>query len=267
MKDTKYKILLVEDDKLDRMAFTRMLEAQELPYDCKIAASASQAKEILESEKFDVIVSDYELGDGTGLEILELVKGTPFILVTGAGNEELVVQAWKAGAHDYLVKDIERNYLKTVSITIENAVRYHKMKERADLLSGAIMSTSDSVFITDLNDKFIFVNKAFCQTYGYEEKEILGKNSHILWIGKSDSKRTRSVFRTSITGGPWEVGFYHTRKDGTVFPVSLSRSIIKDENGNSLAIVGVIRDITELIKIEDKIRALNEKLQQETRIS
>jgi len=93
MKDTKYKILLVEDDKLDQMAFTRMLEAQELPYDCKIASSASQAREIIESEKFDIIVSDYELGDGTGLEILELVKGTPFVLVTGAGNEELVVQA------------------------------------------------------------------------------------------------------------------------------------------------------------------------------
>lgn len=267
MKDTKYRILLVEDDKLDQMAFTRMIESQNLPYDCRIASCVSQAREMLQTEKFDIIVSDYELGDGTGLDVLENVENTPFVLVTGAGNEELVVRAWKAGAHDYLVKDIERNYLKTVSITIENAVRYHKVKQQADLLSGAIMSTSDSVFITDLNDKIMFVNKAFCRTYGYEENEVVGKNSHILWIGKSDSKCTRSVFRTSITGGPWEVGFYHTRKDGTVFPVSLSRSIVKDDNGNSLAIVGVVRDITELIKIEDRIRALNEKLQQETRIS
>jgi len=57
MEDTKYKVLLIEDNKLDRMAFERFLEDEKLLYDYKAAQSISEAKEILKSEQFDIIVS------------------------------------------------------------------------------------------------------------------------------------------------------------------------------------------------------------------
>ncbi|MHC4475262.1 MAG: PAS domain-containing protein [Planctomycetota bacterium] len=266
MKDSKYRILLVEDDKLDQMAFVRAVRDQNLPYDCTIAGSAAEASEILDSQHFDIILTDYELGDGTGLDILNRVKDTPVVLVTGAGDEELAVTAWKNGACDYLTKDVHRNYLKTVSITIENAIEYKKAKDQARLLSGAVMSTIDSVYITDLEHNIVFVNKAFCKTYGYQEHEVIGKNCHVLWISETHSQYTRSVFRTSVVSGSQEVAFYHRRKDDSIFPVALSRSIIKDSAGNSMGVVGVVRDISELIEVEDRIKALNQKLRQEARV-
>ena len=217
MGKARYKILLIEDDKLDQKAFMR----------------------------FDVLVCDYSLGVGTALDILDLVKDTPVIIVTGAGDEEVAVKAWKAGAYDYLIKDLERNYLKTVPITIENAVNYKRMESRLRLLSHAILSTDDSVYITDLEDRITFVNKAFCETYGISPK--------------TDSRNIIQAFSVR------EVGSYHTRKDGSEFPVSLSRSIIKDGNGNEIALVGVARDVGERILIEDKIRTINQKLSQGNR--
>jgi len=264
MKDIRHKILLVEDNELDRMAFTRSVQDQELPYDCTTACSLAEALSILSCEQFDVVISDYSLGDGTALDVLDAVKDTPVIIITGAGDEAVAVNAWKAGAYDYLVKDVDRNYLKAVPITIENAVRQKKSKEQVQLLLGAIMSAADSIYITNLEDRIIFVNKAFCRTYGYEEEDIIGKNSNVLWIGKSQSKFTRSVFRTQIAVTDWEIGFYHRRKDGSLFAVSLSRSIIKDPGGKSVAVVGVVRDISGLILVEDKIKALNKKLQEES---
>jgi len=266
MKESRHRVLLVEDDELDRMAFTRSVEDANLPYDCRIAGSVSEARAILGPERFDIVISDYSLGDGTAFDILDMVKDIPVILVTGAGDEELVIKAWKAGAYDYLIKDLERNYLKAVPVTIENAIKYKKTKERLQLLSGAIMSTADSVYITDLEGKIIFVNKAFCKAYGYEEEEIMGKDGNVLWIGKSESDYTRSVFRTQISANDGEIGFYHKRKDGSIFPVSLSRSIIKDSTGKSVAVVAVLRDISGLILVEDKIKALNQKLQEEFRL-
>jgi PAS domain S-box-containing protein len=266
MKDARHKILLVEDDELDRMAFVRFVEGESLPYDCEIATSLAEAQGLLVSEHFDVVISDYSLGDGTALDVLELVKDAPVIIITGAGDEGVAVKAWKAGAYDYLIKDLERSYLEAVPITIENAVKYKKAKEQVQLLLGAVTSIADSVYISDLEDKIIFVNKAFCRTYGYEEEEVIGKNSSILWIGKSQSKYTRSVFRTRIAANDWEIGFYHRRKDETVFPASLSRSIIKDSNGNNVAVVGVVRDISGLILVEDRIRALDKKLQEESHL-
>ena len=150
METTRYKILLIEDDKLDQMAFVRMVEEKGFSYDCTVAGSVSEAKDILSTRRFDIVIADYSLGDGTAFDILDLVKNTPIIFVTGAGNEEIAAEAWMAGAYDYLIKDNERNYLKTVSITIENAIKHKRTEERLRLLSHAIVSTDDSVYITDL---------------------------------------------------------------------------------------------------------------------
>jgi PAS domain S-box-containing protein len=258
MEDTKYKILLVEDDKLDQAAFKQMVEGEKFPCEYRIAASVSEAVKALNADKFDAVISDYLLGDGTGLDVLYSIrKNVPFIFVTGAGDEETAVRAMKAGAYDYLVKDPARNYLKTVPITIENAIGHKRMEEKLKLLSHAIMSTDDSIYITDMKDNIIFVNRAFCETYEYSEEEIIGKNSNILWEKNSSKADTKKVYQ-AVTG--WEVGFYHIRKDGSEFPVSLTRSVIKDEEGNEIAIVSVARDISERIRVEDQLRTENMKL-------
>lgn len=261
MENTRYRILLIEDNDLDQMAFKRLVEGQELPYDCTMAGSASEATRILDSNQFDIVISDHLLGDGTAFDILDSAKNTPVIVVTGAGDEETAVKVWKAGAYDYLIKDLDLNYLKAIPITVENAIRHKVAEKKLQLLSGAIMSTDDSVYITDMQSKIIFVNKAFCKTYGYKEKEIVGKDGNILWIGKHQSQNTRSVFQTRTVESNWEVGFYHKRKDDSIFPVSLCRSTIKDSNGNDVAIVAVARDISKRILIEDEFKTANLRLE------
>ncbi|MHC4323338.1 MAG: PAS domain-containing sensor histidine kinase [Planctomycetota bacterium] len=266
MENTRYKILLIEDDALDQMAFKRFVDNNAIPYDCTVSGSVSEAKQVLNSERFDIIITDHSLGDGTALDILELSKNTPIIVVTGAGDEETAVKAWKAGAYDYLVKDINQNYLKAIPITVENAVRHSMVEKELQLLSGAVMSTDDSIYITNMQGKIVYVNKAFCKTYGYKEEEIVGQNGNLLWIGKNQSQNTRSVFQTKTVGSGWEVGFYHRRKDNSVFPVSLSRSNIKDAKGRDVAIVGVARDITERIIIEDELRTESVKLKKKVQL-
>ena len=263
MENIRYKILLVEDNELDQMAFKRCVDDNAIPYDCTIAGSVSEARDALNCDRFDIIIADHSLGDGTAFDILDSAKDTPIIVVTGAGDEETAVKVWKAGAYDYLIKDLDQNYLKAIPITVENAVSHKTVEKKLQLLSGAVMSTDDSVYITDMQGRIIFVNKAFCNTYGYEEQEIIGKNSAVLWIGKHQNENTRSVFQTRTVGSSWEVGFYHKRKNDSVFPVSLSRSTIKDSNGNEVAIVGVARDISERIFIEDELRTENQNLKKQ----
>jgi PAS domain S-box-containing protein len=231
-----------------------------------IAGSLAQARSILGSEQFDAVICDYMLGDGTAFDVLGMIKNVPFIVITGTGSEEIAVKAWRAGAYDYLIKDIERRYLKVLPITVENALRQKDTDQKLRLLSGAIMSTDDSVHITDLQGKIIFVNRAFCETYGYKKEEILGKDGSLLWIGSHQNINTRSVFQTQIMPGTWTVGFYHRRKDGSIFPVSLSRSIIKDADGNKIAVVSTARDITEHILVEDELRRANRELQQQNQL-
>jgi len=115
MKDRKIRLLLIEDDKVDQMAFERYVKNKELPYDYTIAGSVAEADKIIKSIRFDVIISDYSLGDGTSFELFDQFNDLPVIVTTGVGNEEVAVEAMKLGACDYLIKDSEGNYLKTLA--------------------------------------------------------------------------------------------------------------------------------------------------------
>ena len=123
---SRIRVLLVEDDKIDQQAFRRFVAEQHLLYDLSITGSVAEATAQLDTAKFDVLVVDYSLGDGTALDILTQAKNMPVVVVTGSGSEAIAVDALQAGAYDYLIKDIDRNYLKMIPVMIENTIRrYH----------------------------------------------------------------------------------------------------------------------------------------------
>jgi len=151
MENIRHKVLLIEDDEVDQVAFKRLVEKEVLLYDYSLAGSVSEAKKILSSETFEAIIIDYNLGDGTAFDIFNLVNGTPFVIVTGAGDEEIAVKAMKAGAYDYLIKDVNRNYLKVLPLVIEKAILNKKSENHLKLLSYAIMGINDSVYFTPIS--------------------------------------------------------------------------------------------------------------------
>ncbi len=235
------RILLIEDDIVDQLAFKRHVEREKLPYRFDAVKSLAEAKKILSAEAFDVIISDYNLGDGTAIDVCELWKGVPLIIITGAGNEGIAVKALKSGAYDYITKDKDRNYLKVLPLTVQKAVNSSRADRQMKMLLHAIMHISDSVYITNVDGTIRFTNSSFCQTYQYTSEEIFGRPASIIGENSSDGE------------------FLHRRKDGSEFFVSLSKSIIRDSNGDITAIVTVARDITEHKRAEEALRASEEK--------
>jgi signal transduction histidine kinase len=119
---TPIKLLFAEDNKTDQLLFERFVKKEKLPYRYQIAGTLQEAKFLLKQDAFDIIISDYNLGDGTALDLLKIARDTPVIVVTGAGDEQTAVQAMKLGAYDYLIKNLQSNHLLTLSFTVENAL-------------------------------------------------------------------------------------------------------------------------------------------------
>jgi PAS domain S-box-containing protein len=179
MEETRYKILLIEDDEIDKEAFERFVKDEKLLYDCTVAASVSEAQSILASEQFDTIVSDYSLGDGTALNILDSVKNTPIIIVTGSGDEEVAVKAWRGGAYDYLTKDSERNYLKAIPKAIENAIEHKKLEEALDRKQKNLETIFDAapvgMLLADENTIITRINNTIKQLVHREYQQIINQ--------------------------------------------------------------------------------------------
>lgn len=153
MEQPKIRLLYVDDNKVDLYGVARLVKQQDLPYEAVYVESASEFKERLKSETFDVVLLDFMLNEGTAFDLFDHVpQGTAIVIITGSGNEEVAVKAMKLGASDYLIKDGEGHWLKTVPITIQNAIKSrdaelalkkaheeleHKVAERtADLLEA-----------------------------------------------------------------------------------------------------------------------------------
>ncbi|MCP4659692.1 MAG: EAL domain-containing protein, partial [bacterium] len=252
------RLLFVEDDAVDRMAFERFLRREDLDYDCTQAGSLAEARELLGRESYDVVLADFNLGDGTAIEILKLGLDLPIIVVTGVGNEETVVNAMRAGAYDYLIKDVEHRYLKMVPVTIENALRQHASKQEIRMLSQAMTCINDCTYVTDLADRFIFVNETFCLTYGYSAAEIEGRTPEVLWADDGEQDLPPGAQSPLPPGG--EKGeCWHRRRDGSRFAVLLSRSAIVDDRGVQIAVVGVVRDISDRKHWETALRESEER--------
>lgn len=141
---------------------------------------------------------------------------------------------------------------------------YMHSVERIKMLAHAIKSVSECISITDMKDKIIFVNEAFMKTYGYSEEELIGNNIAII-RSKVFSKEAKNILTETLKGG-WKGEIINKRKDGTEFPIYLSTSVIKDENENLIALIGVAADITEAKKSRDELIKAKEKAEEINRL-
>jgi PAS domain S-box-containing protein len=249
-------VLLIEDDAIDQIVFKRFIKNAGCNYNVSYACSVKTAKEFLENNNYDVVIVDYFLGDGTAFDLMDCFGNIPVIFTTGVGDEETAVRAMKAGIYDYIIKDVDRNYIKLFPLAIENTLKIKRDKENLKMLSQAITAVNDSVYICNINCEVTFVNKVFLQTYGYNENEILGKNCSILWSDMSSFENAKTVLLDKGIGE-----FTHKCKDGSIFPIQISRSIIKDSNGIDSRIINVVRDISERKQAEEIILLEKEKAQ------
>ncbi len=276
-ENSKYRILLVEDDKIDQAAFERLVKQQGLSYDYTIVGSFTQAKGILASTRFDVAIVDYLLGDGTAFDVLQLANDTPVIFATGAGDEEIAVKAMKAGAYDYIIKDAQRNYLKILPQVVEKALahkktadalkQYHnnlealvkerteQLEEEKELLAVTLCSMSDGVIAVDVQKRIILFNKVAENLTKWKYHEVQGKIVDEIFhpIDEKTKNPGESPIDKVLSSRETETGSDRDAliaRDGRECPISATAAPIRKNDGTMLGIVTVLRDVSREREID-----------------
>jgi len=136
----------------------------------------------------------------------------------------------------------------------EDITEQKKLNEALKMYGQALTNIVETVTITDMEDRLIYVNNAFTRLYGYSKEEVLGKHISIMLPKDTYSGIPEEVHCQSHLNS-WYGELKNVTKEGKTFDILLSTSLIYNEQNQPIGIIGVSRDITN----EKKDRNLERK--------
>jgi len=137
MNDPKIKVIMVEDNS-DHAFLAKSCLEKNSNYSVEIAESSARCEQVMQEQNFDIILLDYNLQNEDGLTILNRLKQdkaieVPIVVVTGHGHEKIAVEALKAGAFDYVVKNNDYpGFLPKVINRVIDKHNIYKEKKRVE---------------------------------------------------------------------------------------------------------------------------------------
>ena len=135
--NTSLHVLIVEDSEDDALLLVRTLRRDGYDLTYERVETATAMKTALDQQTWDVVISDYSMPHFSGLTALTLLRESgldlPFIILSGEIGEETAVEAMKAGAHDYVVKDNLARLIPAIERELRDAEvrREHKRAQEA----------------------------------------------------------------------------------------------------------------------------------------
>ncbi|MBM2840572.1 MAG: sensor histidine kinase response regulator, partial [Bacteroidetes bacterium] len=144
-----------------------------------------------------------------------------------------------------------------IRVVVRDITGRNRAERELKLLAQTVACTRDCVSITDLEDRILFVNDAFVETYGYTRNELIGNPVSMVRSPLTAPGVGQQILPATLNGG-WYGEIFNRRKDGSDFPVELWTSMVRDGHNEPVAMVGVARDITERKRAEEALRE-NEK--------
>lgn len=236
---TSISVLLVEDEAGDAyLVKTTLKQNPDIIFNVQWVESLEFAKQALATAHFDVMLLDLLLPDSQGLDTIKFARKIdseiPIIVLTGRVDIDFALISLKAGATDYIFKDIVQSGENALARVIRYALLRVELDKSNQLLSAANLSLDllyslDNTTIiseTDLNGRFTFVNSEFCRVSGYSVAELLGEKSKLISSGVHSKEFYLHLWATIKNGHVWSGEICNRNKAGNkywmqtiIFPV------------------------------------------------
>lgn len=272
------RLLLVEDDKESSFLVQSMLTRRGITV-CPVEDVPAAVARLAE-ESFDIVVSDVRLGTSTsGVDLLRCIRererDLPVILITGFDSLNSAIEAVRLGAQDYILKPFDQ--IEVLLLPVQKAVRTHRLEIQNRRLQQHLLESerrfrqvlenaADVIFQVDTRTgDFEYVSPSSQEVLGLSPDEVRqrGFRGLLELVDPSDTERllrlehkeTRNAelrFRNILRGPRW---------------LSINASVVRDpETGRSRAVVGSVRDVTDLRLMEEREREYQEALDRAARM-
>jgi PAS domain S-box-containing protein len=266
-KDETIKVLHV-DDEAGFLAVAKQCLEEHSKCQVDTALSAKEALEKLKRSEYDAIICDYQMPEKNGLELLRELRQrgdyTPFILFTCKGKEEIAIEALNSGVYRYIGKDgkaeVTYEELKRSICDAVKGQRAEKLLKKAESrLSQITDNMQDLLLLLDENLVIKYASASYKAVLGYAPSEIIGKRAYDFVHPDDLSKVIETTTKAVKNKSAAKFESHIRRADGSyVLLEGIGKSLV-DEKGKVTGAVVTSRDITESKKIEQAVRASEEK--------
>jgi len=247
------RVLFVDDEPGFADTAASLVEARDDRFDVTPETDPTEALDAIETGAFDCVVSDYEMPETDGIELLRTVRerrgDLPFVLFTGRGSERVASEAIEAGVDAYLPKNGADDPYATLASRIANVVSGARTDRR---LSEHLDRMTDAFCGIDGEWRLTYLNERAREMLERDAADLLGEP---IWERFPDVRGTvlEAEFRAAMAEG--EPRAFEYRFDA--IEADLAVNVYPSDTGLSV----YFRDVTEEKERERELRELSERLQ------
>jgi len=242
-------------------------------YQTEAVSSGEACLKKLQRGRFDILLLDHSLSDGSGLDWLrkfnEMGVGIPTVFITATGDPKLSIEAMKEGVFDYINRSAEcaKAFPFVVNRAIEGShlmvekVRLQKeLIETKNFLESIVEKAGDAISVVDLEEKVLSWNEGAERIYGYRKEEVMGKKLSEFLYPRDEKLRAEEEtlmdhLMSRVRNGEVvsNVEVKRQTKNGMEIITSMTLSPLRDAAGKMIGVSRICKDITQLKKAEERL--------------
>lgn len=279
--------ILILDDEVSILDVLGQHLAEE-GYDCTVTTSPHETLENIKNGQFTVLLSDLKMPDMHGIEVVRRAKDIDpdlaIIVVTALIDVKNAIQALRVGADDYVLKPFN---LSEISLSVSRAIEKRNLiienrRYQADLesrvhaatvdferanqelratkqyLENLLHSTVDAIITSDPAGKITFANEGAIRMLGFSRDELISSPLAPLYVGgRDEAAYVQRLMRDNAFLQNYETELNH--KNGSLIPVNMSVSFVRDAEGHIASMLAICKDITRQKKLESELKEMSIK--------
>lgn len=261
----KLKILFVEDNPRDLELIIHTIREGGIEVVPRVLYIFDELKAVLQSESFDLVISDYDLPGFTGHEVVQYIQAVhddlPVILVSGADPDEKAIEAVLAGAKDYIFKENLTRLVSAIKREYEALRLVKGRKTSKEQYQYFFEKSPTPMLVVKLEDSRILnVNEAACALYGWTKKEMLKFTEYDLLseggVAAFTKERQKRVDRQHEV-----YSFFnqtHSTRKGEILYVDIKSRLMQIDGKDAKLMV--INDISEKYNFQNELLKTNRVL-------
>jgi PAS domain S-box-containing protein len=262
------KILHVDDEE-DFLTLTRSyLKKIDSRFNIESVSSPEDVIPLVEKNKYDIIISDYQMPGKSGLKLLEELRkkgyDIPFVVFTGRGQESTVIQAFKMGADHYLPKSGNSKTLfrdlRQIIVQISDRYRTSKIIQESEEKYKLLMeNASDGIFITDADMGIILeANEQASKMTGKSVEELINLNLVDIYPLEEKEKHNQIIDMIKKERSIYLCCSQISHKEGYLLPVKINVNLARV--GDREILQWIFRDKSDSQRLDDSLKKHKEEI-------